>query len=194
MVILISGSVTSDSSYVRWEHVSRTFYSMSTNYPKLTRYQRLTETNYPTQPRGVWWPDIQWVASPTVTHERSPLSKGCWDSRSQKDNYRNEQSIGGTRAAWQEDSLRNAGIPESDNDDTDSAILNICSAIEVDAPVQPSDIAVSHRLGKNESGKTRQIIVKFATRNVREQVYSSKKKLKSVKRKAWVLWHEPHLH
>ena len=35
------------------------------------------------------------------------------------------------------DSLRIAGIPESDNDDTDSAILNICSAIEVDPPCSP---------------------------------------------------------
>ena len=42
----------------------------------------------------------------------------------------------------QHGSLRIAGIPESDNDDTDSAVLKICSAIEVDNPVQPSDIAV----------------------------------------------------
>ena len=33
------------------------------------------------------------------------------------------------------DSLRFAGIPESDNDDTDSAVLKICSVIEVDPPV-----------------------------------------------------------
>ena len=81
------------------------------------------------------------------------------------------------------DSLRIVGIPESDNDDTDSTVLKICSAIEVDPPVQPSDIAVSHRLGKKEAGKTRQVIVKFATRNVRERVYSSKKPLKTVKEK-----------
>ena len=81
------------------------------------------------------------------------------------------------------DSLRIAGIPESDNDDTDSAILNICSAIEVNPPVQPSDIAVSHRLGKKETGKTRQVIVNFATRKVRERVYCSKKNLKSIKEK-----------
>ena len=79
------------------------------------------------------------------------------------------------------DSLRIVGIPESDNDDTDSTVLKICSAIEVDPPVQPSDIAVSHRLGKKEAGKTRQVIVKFATRNVRERVYSSKKN-------PWKLW------
>ena len=80
------------------------------------------------------------------------------------------------------DSLRIAGIPENtEHDDTDTAISNICQAISVDPPVQPSDIAVSHRLGKPENGKTRQVIVKFATRNVRERVYSAKKNIKTAK-------------
>ena len=69
-------------------------------------------------------------------------------------------------------SLRITGIPESDNDDTDLAVLKICSAIEVEQLVQPSDIAVSHRLGKKEADKMRHVIVKFVTRNVREWVYS----------------------
>ena len=76
------------------------------------------------------------------------------------------------------DRLRIAGIPENtEHDDTDTAILYICQAISVDPPVQPSDIAVSHRIGKPENGKTRQVIVKFATRNVRERVYSAKKNI-----------------
>ena len=80
------------------------------------------------------------------------------------------------------DSLRIAGIPENkEHDDTDTAILNICQAIAVDPPVQPSDIAVSHRLGKLQDGKTRQVIVKFATRNVRERVYSAKKNIKTAR-------------
>ena len=37
------------------------------------------------------------------------------------------------------DSLRIAGIPENgEHDDTDTAILNICQAISVDPPMQPS--------------------------------------------------------
>ena len=45
-----------------------------------------------------------------------------------------------------ENNLRIAGIPENtEHDDTDTAILNICQAISVDPPVQPSDIAVSHQ-------------------------------------------------
>ena len=66
-------------------------------------------------------------------------------------------------------------------DNTDVAILQICEAIKVDPPVQPTDIAVSHRLGRPTEGKTRQVIVKFATRNVRERVYSAKKELKNVR-------------
>ena len=74
------------------------------------------------------------------------------------------------------DSLRISGIPENEeHDDTDAAILQICEAIKVDPPVQRTDIAVSHRLGRPTEGKTRQVIVKFATRNVRERVYSAKK-------------------
>ena len=76
------------------------------------------------------------------------------------------------------DSLRIAGIPENkEHDDTDTAILNICQAIAVDPPMQPSDIAVFHRLGKPQDGKTQHVIVKFATRNVRERVYSVKKNI-----------------
>ena len=44
---------------------------------------------------------------------------------------------------------RITGIPQNtEHDDTDPAILNICQAIVVDPPVQPSDITVSHRPGK----------------------------------------------
>ena len=80
------------------------------------------------------------------------------------------------------DSLRIAGIPEKEeHDDTDAAVLDICQAIKVDPPVQPTDIAVSHRRGRPSEGRTRQVIVKFATRNVRERVYSAKKELKNVR-------------
>ena len=80
------------------------------------------------------------------------------------------------------DSLRIAGIPEKEElDNTDAAVQDICQAIKVDPPVQPTDIAVSHRLGRPSEGTTRQVIVKFTTRNVRERVYSAKKELKNVR-------------
>ena len=74
------------------------------------------------------------------------------------------------------DSLRVTGIPEAvESDDTDAAILSLCAAIKVDPPVQPEDIAVSHRVGKTIAGKPRQVLVKFATRNIRERVFRAKK-------------------
>ena len=74
------------------------------------------------------------------------------------------------------DSLRIAGIPENEaSDDTDAAVLTLCAAIKVDPPVQAQDIAVSHRAGKAATGKPRQILVKFATRNIRERVFRAKK-------------------
>ena len=80
------------------------------------------------------------------------------------------------------DSRRIAGIPEKEeHDDTDAAVLKLCQAIKVNPPVQPTDIAVSHRLGRPAEGRTRQVIVEFATRNVRERVYSAKKELKNVR-------------
>ena len=79
------------------------------------------------------------------------------------------------------DSLRITGIPEKEEyDDTDAAVLDICQAIQVDPPVQPTDIAVSQRLGRPTEGRTRQVIVKCATWNVRERVYHAKKELKKV--------------
>ena len=79
------------------------------------------------------------------------------------------------------DSLRIAGIPENpENDDTDAAVLGVCAAIKVDPPVEPQDIAVSHRVGKQVTGRHRQIIVKFATRNIRERVFRAKSDLKRV--------------
>ena len=79
------------------------------------------------------------------------------------------------------DSLRVSGIPEPDeHDNTDAAVLGVCELIKVDPPLQPTDIAVSHRIGRKTEGKHRQIIVKFATRNVRERVFSARTDLKDV--------------
>ena len=75
------------------------------------------------------------------------------------------------------DSLRIAGIPQNEASDvTDTAVLTLCAAIKVDPPVQAQDIAVSHRAGKAATGKPRQILVKFATRNIRKRVFRAKKK------------------
>ena len=77
------------------------------------------------------------------------------------------------------DSLRITGIPENpEHDDTDGAVLSVCQQIKVDPPVEPRDIVVSHRVGKSAGGRPRQILVKFATRNVRERVFKARTALK----------------
>ena len=81
------------------------------------------------------------------------------------------------------DSLMISGIPENpDHDDTDAAVLQVCEMIKIQPPVQPEDIPVSHRVGKPTQKGPRQIIVKFATHNIRERVFSAKKNLMRVKR------------
>ena len=85
------------------------------------------------------------------------------------------------------DSLRISGIPEvEESDDTDAAIITLCAAIKVDPPVQPEDIAVSHRVGKAAEGKPRPVLVKFATRNIRERVFWAKKKHQNWTREKWI--------
>ena len=61
------------------------------------------------------------------------------------------------------------GLPEpNENDDTDAAVLSLCESIKVEPAILPTDIAVSHRFGKSDSGQPRQVLVKFDMRNVRE--------------------------
>ena len=79
------------------------------------------------------------------------------------------------------DSLKISGIPEpAEHDNTDAAVLGVCEAIQVDPPLQPRDIAVSHRVSRKTVGKHRQIIVKFATHNARDRVFGARTGLKEV--------------
>ena len=50
----------------------------------------------------------------------------------------------------------------------------------LDPPLQPQHIVVSRRVGRKTACKDRQIIVKFATRNIRERVFSARTDLKEV--------------
>ena len=82
------------------------------------------------------------------------------------------------------DSLRILGISENpEHDNTDEAVLKICNEMKVEPQVEPRDIAVSHRVGKSAAGRPRQILVKFATRNVRERVFKARTELKNVNKK-----------
>ena len=78
-----------------------------------------------------------------------------------------------------QEALRFSGIKENDDENTDNIITTICNnVLKVDPPLQPSDIARSHRSGDPKKIKNRQILVKFTTYNIRDKVIRARKKLK----------------
>ena len=78
-------------------------------------------------------------------------------------------------------SLRVAGIPEDNEQDPVDAVLSLFNATmsmsAADEEVRPEDLDRVHRVGKGERGKTRQILVKFATYRVRRRVFAAKRRL-----------------
>ena len=71
--------------------------------------------------------------------------------------------------------IRMAGVPKSE-EDTTKAILEIAEAVEV--PLDKSDIAVSHRVGKSTIGKPRQIISRIKNYDLKHELLLSNKTLK----------------
>ena len=71
--------------------------------------------------------------------------------------------------------IRVTGVPETE-EDTTKAILEIAEAVEV--PLDKTDIAVSHRVGKSTPGKPRQIIARITNYEVKHKLLKSNKALK----------------
>ena len=78
------------------------------------------------------------------------------------------------------------GVPESEGENTDDIITDICTDI-LGVPVSNTDLDRTHRLGQKPTrntraddpkSKTRGIIVKFTSYQTRAKVYSNKKNLK----------------
>ena len=79
------------------------------------------------------------------------------------------------------ESLRFSGIVETKDELTDALVLEVVNTkMKVSPPLQPSDIARSHRSGKTETGKTRQVLVKFTSYALRDRVIRARKALKTV--------------
>ena len=70
-----------------------------------------------------------------------------------------------------------SGIPEGERESTDQLVMDVAKAAGV--TVTRADIDRSHRIGPRRSGKTRQIIVKMTSYNKREELYQSRKDLRS---------------
>ena len=73
-------------------------------------------------------------------------------------------------------SLRMSGVRETDGEDTDKLVLDRADA--VGACISIDDIDRSHRVGKLKAGKTRDIIIKFATYRARQKFYTKRTMLK----------------
>ena len=77
-------------------------------------------------------------------------------------------------------SLHISGIPEEEGEDTTAAVVLLANEVlELDPPLQPTGIDVSHRLRKPRNarqGVPAPIIVRFMTRKDRYRVISERKK------------------
>ena len=78
--------------------------------------------------------------------------------------------------------LRISGLPEVDNKDTTTAIVDLANEVlMVEPPLQHEDISISHRLKKPRNARAQEpapIIVRFLRRVDRNRVISERKKLK----------------
>ncbi len=69
------------------------------------------------------------------------------------------------------------GVPESESDEEDiKKVLNLAKA-KMGQKLKKTDVEDIHRLGKKSEKKTRNVIVKFKEKNVRDAFYLNRKKL-----------------
>ena len=72
--------------------------------------------------------------------------------------------------------IRVAGVPETE-EDTTQVVLDIAKTVDV--PLEKSDVVVSHRVGKTDPNRPRQIIARISNYDARHQLLKSNKTLKS---------------
>ena len=72
--------------------------------------------------------------------------------------------------------IRVAGVPETE-EDTTQVVLDIAKAVDV--PLEKSDVVVSHRVGKTDPNRPRQIIARISNYDARHKLLKSNKTLNS---------------
>ena len=79
-------------------------------------------------------------------------------------------------------SLRVSGLPEDRHEDPAEVVLKVFNKTmgleKTGNPILITDIDRVHRVGKPQEGKSRQILVKFATYRARQRVFGAKRNLK----------------
>ena len=69
--------------------------------------------------------------------------------------------------------LNISGVPEARDESTDNIVRDVAAAAGV--TLGPTDIDCSHRLGRQQDGKSRTIIVKLTSQNTRDKLYEARK-------------------
>ena len=92
-----------------------------------------------------------------------------------------EQKLDDQEQYNKRDNLVFHGIKESPHEDTTVKVIEVCRQYFPAVNIQPVDISISHRLPTKyeRSDKAKPIIVRFARREVRQQVFQSKRHLKN---------------
>ena len=72
-----------------------------------------------------------------------------------------------------------SGIPENSNEDPKKLVLELSQI--TGAQLEPSDIDVAHRIGRQKPGKTRTMIVRFATLTKRQAFYNARRELRGAR-------------
>lgn len=101
-----------------------------------------------------------------LKHENAELSKKCQDFENRLDDLEQYSRI---------NCIELNGIPEEKNEDVQRLIQKVGNSIGVN--IDDTDIDACHRLGvaKEDSKRTRGIIVKFTRRSIKEQVLQKRR-------------------
>ena len=84
-----------------------------------------------------------------------------------------ESKIQQLEAYSRRNNLTISGVPETDGEETDQLVLDVAKSAGV--MLTPDDIDVSHRVGRPKNNKTRNLVVKFLSHNVREKLFTARK-------------------
>lgn len=76
-------------------------------------------------------------------------------------------------------SLRIYGLPLVSNENTDDTVIRFCKE-KLQLEIKKEMIDYSHRLGKDEN-RSKPLLVKFVNRNIKNEIYRKKSKLKGTK-------------
>ena len=90
-----------------------------------------------------------------------------------------EQRVEELETQQKSDSVVISGVPEMANESTDGLVLDVGRAAGVNLPADSLDKTL--RLGQPKPGKARPILVKFATKKSRDQIYEKRKELSAEK-------------